>query len=213
MPKYFFMQEKTVEKRIVAKALEMFNEAGIEYVGMRELASALGIRIGNLNYYFPTKDHLVERLALELAEENNATILVREDISMEQFFQMLHHVFRNHFRYRCLLLSFVHVMQRNPLIANRYSKTQTTRNATWMMNIKALIGGDWLRATPQETDFLVSTLALIARFWISEAAISFSNESPEDKMGHYLKMIARIFWPYATAKGRRQLNHILKPTA
>ena len=203
------MKENAAEKRIVGKALEMFNEKGIEYVGMRELASALNMRIGNLTYYFPTKDHLVERLSLELAEENNHTITLRPDISIEQFFEMLHRVFQNHFRYRCLLLSFVHVMQRNSLIANRYSKTQTPRNATWMANVKALIAGDWIRAAPDETDFLVSSLALIARFWISEAAVSFKKGSPEEQMWHYLKMTARIFLPYATAKGSRQLNRIL----
>jgi hypothetical protein len=44
------------EERIVQVALEMFNKTGVEYVGMRELAMALDMRIGNLTYYFPTKD-------------------------------------------------------------------------------------------------------------------------------------------------------------
>lgn len=204
------MKEKIpVEKRIVAKALEMFNETGIEYVGMRELAAALDMRIGNLTYYFPTKDHLVERLAIELAEENNQTIVEKTTITVAEFFEMLHQVFRNHSKYRCLLLSFVHIMQNNPLIANRYSKTQTRRNEIWATNTKALVDGNWIRATPEEADFLVSTLALIARFWISEAVISFKKEPAEDQMLHYVRMVARIFLPYATAKGRRQLTQLL----
>lgn len=43
------------KERIVSKALELFNEHGIEYVGLRELAAHLGIRVSNITYYFPTK--------------------------------------------------------------------------------------------------------------------------------------------------------------
>ncbi len=47
---------------ILDKALKMFNERGIEYVGLRELAGVLGIRVSNITYYFPTKDDLVYQL-------------------------------------------------------------------------------------------------------------------------------------------------------
>ncbi|RYZ50620.1 MAG: TetR/AcrR family transcriptional regulator, partial [Chitinophagaceae bacterium] len=38
--------------KIRDKALELFNERGIEYVGLRELAALLNIRVGNITYYF-----------------------------------------------------------------------------------------------------------------------------------------------------------------
>src|SRR6188474_638989 len=101
------------EERIVQLALEMFNKAGVEYVGMRELAAALDMRIGNLTYYFPTKDELVNRLSIDLAEENNKTIAPIEQVTMNAFFEMLRQVFRNHVNYRCLMLSFVHIMEQN----------------------------------------------------------------------------------------------------
>jgi hypothetical protein len=131
-------------------------------------------------------------------------------MTMELFFEMLRAVFRNHLRYRCLMLSFVHVMQQNPLIAKRYSKTQTERNNTWALNIEALRKGKYIVASPKEVEFLVSTIALIARFWISEAAISFKKESEDEQMRHYLKMIARIFLPYATPNGKMALATLLE---
>jgi hypothetical protein len=49
MTYFYFMKDKSsVEQAIVDKALEMFNEKGVEYVGMRELAQSLDMRIGNL---------------------------------------------------------------------------------------------------------------------------------------------------------------------
>ena len=199
-----------VEENIVQTALRLFNESGVEYVGMRELATTLGLRIGNLTYYFPTKDDLVNRLALELAEENNKTIIPVENISMEEFFVMLEKVFRNHLKYRCLMLSFVHIMKRNPLVARRYSKTQSERNNVWLTNIQGLKQSKYLVANKKEIDFLVSTIALIARFWISEAAVSFREASEEEQIQHYLKMIARIFLPFSTEKGKPFLEKFLR---
>lgn len=198
-----------LEMRIVNMALKLFNERGIEYVGMRELAASLDISIGNLNYYFPTKDDLVNRISLALAQENSSTIILVEEITMPGFFQMLQQVFLNHIKYRCLMLSFVHLVQQNSAIAKRYSKTQLERNDTWSKNIHALISSKYLVADKTEIDFLVSTIALIARFWISEAAVAFRSTSEEEQMEHYFKMIARVFLPYATPKGKKYLNELL----
>lgn len=199
-----------LEEKILETALKMFNESGIEYVGMRELSSTLGIRIGNLNYYFPTKDDLVNRLSLKLAEENSGIIVPLEEITLPLFFEMLHQVFKNHLKYRCLMLSFVHIMQRNPLIAKRYSKTQLERSDAWSRNVNALVSGKYLVAEREEIAYLVSSLSLIARFWISESVVSFRNPSDEEQLTHYLKMIARIFMPFATSKGRRFLESFLQ---
>jgi AcrR family transcriptional regulator len=204
------MENKSpVEKKIIQTALKMYNESGIEYVGMRELATAVGMRIGNLTYYFPTKGDLVNKLSIELAEENNKTIVPIQDMTMEKFFEMVQQVFRNQIKYRCLMLSFVHIMERNPLIAKRYSKTQSERVDTWSKNITALNAAKYISANTKEIEFLVSTISLIARFWISEAAISFKNLKEEQQMQHYTKIVARIFLPFATKKGKGELDRLL----
>jgi AcrR family transcriptional regulator len=208
-PNFMKKSEQGLEATIVETALRMFNDRGIEYVGMRELAAELDIRIGNLNYYFPTKDDLVNRVSLDLAKENNETIVPFDQMTMPVFFDMLQKVFHTHLKYRCLLLSFVHVVQRNAVIAKRYNKTQSDRNETWMKNVQALISSGYLTADKVEIDFLVSTISLIARFWISESAVSFRKESETEQINRYIKMIARVFLPYATAKGKKCLNKML----
>jgi len=189
----------------------MFNQSGVEYVGMRELAAALDMRVGNLTYYFPTKDDLVNRLSVDLGEENNRTIVPMDEVTIKGFFEMLRQVFQNHLKYRCLMLSFVHLMERNPIIAKRYGKVQSKRNETWSNNVLALKKGKFITTENQkEIDFLVSTIALIARFWISEAAISYKEHSEQAQIAHYLNMIARMFLPYATAKGKKELEEVMR---
>jgi hypothetical protein len=107
------------------------------------------------------------------------------------------------------MLSMVHLLERNQLMAKRYSQTQSKRNDTWKQNIQELQEGKYIAAEKSEIDYLVSTIALIARFWISEAAVSYRHMSTEQQMRHYIRMIARIFLPYTTAKGKRYLNTLL----
>ncbi len=194
-------------EKILDKALEMFNERGIEYVGLRELAGVLGIRVGNISYYFPTKDDLVFALSQELSRTNSAIIVKSENMSMTDFLSMQHNVFRNHQRFRCLMLSFVHIMQQNRLIAEVYKNTQKTRRHTINTNIHTLVDGGYLKI-PDESkyEFLVSAISLISRFWISEAAVSFQDLGSDLQIRYYMKLITNLFEPYTTAKGRKEIN-------
>ena len=199
------------QQKILDKALEMFNERGIEYVGLRELAGALAIRVSNITYYFPTKDDLVYALSLELSKRNTAVMTEREDLTMSSFLEMLHQVFQNHVRFRCLLLSVVHLVSQNKHMAAAYKKTQTVRNGTIASNLQALIKGGYLKTVSKtELDFLVSGISLISRFWISEAAISFRELSSKQQIKHYLTMITKLLVPYSTGEAKKQTLNFMK---
>jgi len=195
------------DERIVSKALEMFNERGIEYVGLRELAATLNIRVGNITYYFPTKDDLVNRLSLDFSALNSMVMVNNNDITLKSFLEMLDLVFNNHITYRCLLLSFVHLMEQNKAIASRYKKTQGDRNSTLKSNLTTLVKkGDLIIEDESATEFLVSSIGLISRFWISEAAISFRHWTSDQQIKHYLMLIVKLLSPYATTQGKKDLE-------
>ncbi|GAB3319376.1 hypothetical protein GCM10027299_11830 [Larkinella ripae] len=198
----------TTEEKIVAKALEMFNERGIEYVGLRELAATLGIRVGNITYYFPTKDDLVNRLSVDLTALNSQVVLEEENLNLYSFLDRFRRVFQNHMAYRCLFLSFVHLMEQNSVMAGRYQGIEKQRYATIVANLGFLRKSGYLNPDA-DTDFLVSVLTVVARFWISEARISFRHLSPAEQIRHYLKLLARLFIPYATAKGQEDIERFL----
>ena len=193
--------------KIRDKALEMFNERGIEYVGLRELAAILDMRVSNITYYFPTKDDLVYEISMGLNQANSAVMVADDKMTVNLFIEMMYKVFQNHVQYRCLLLSFVHIMGQNKVIANQYKNTQNTRNKVLKANIETLAkSGYILLSGEKDSEFLVSCIALISRFWISEAAISFRNVKDEDQIQYYLSMIKKILGPYLTAKGKREIG-------
>lgn len=187
----------------------MFNKKGVEYVGMRELAAALDMRVSNITYYFPTKDDLVNQLSLNLNKLNAKVVVDDKELTIEKFLAMFQAVFRNHVKYRCLLLSFVHLMEQNKKMSVRYRKTQSDRNATLRSNINTLIKSGFLHINDQkDIEYLVSAIALIVRFWISEAAVSFRQLSPEKQINHYVELIGRLLHPYVTVTGKQQLENV-----
>ena len=172
-------------EKILDRALEMFNERGIEYVGLRELAAVLDMRVSNITYYFPTKDDLVYEISMELKKANSGIMVWNEHMTMAGFLDMLRQVFNNHYRFRCLLLSFVHVISQNKQVAASYKKTQNVRGDTIASSIATLTGSGFLKLENDEVAvFLVSNLALISRFWISEAAISMRNLSHDAQINY-----------------------------
>jgi AcrR family transcriptional regulator len=192
---------------ILDKALEMFNERGIEYVGLRELAATLDMRVSNITYYFPTKDDLVYDLSLELSKTNAAVVVVKDGLSMSTLLEMLQKVFENQVKFRCLLLSVVHLMQQNKHMATTYKQTQKERRRTIQSNLQALVKAGYLKIKDEgDLLFLVSTLSLISRFWISEAAVSFKRKSAPEEIQEYLLLIAKLFFPYCTAKGKKDIQ-------
>ena len=194
-------------EKILDKALEMFNERGIEYVGLRELAAVLDMRVSNITYYFPTKDDLVHALSMELSKSNAGITVTAKGITMEGFLQMLNNVFENHVRFRCLLLSVVHLLKQNKHMAIAYNKTQDVRNSTIMSNLKELVIGNYLRLEGKDDlQFLVSTISLISRFWISEAEISNRQWNTKKQIHHYLKLVTTLLSPYATSKGKKEME-------
>lgn len=198
------------KEKIQEKALEMFNETGIEYVGLREIARTLGIRVSNITYYFPTKDDLVNALWIKLNELNNSVVIENESITVDSFLQMLKSVFTNQYAYRCIMISFVHLMQRNTFISDRYKENVSKRNEVLYQNIDTMISNGFLHELEEsERDSLVSNLALIIRFWISDATISFSQSPGQTLISDYISNLARLLIPYATTKGKKEIDRFL----
>ena len=197
--------------KIRDKALEMFNERGIEYVGLRELAGILDMRVGNITYYFPTKDDLVYELSLALTKKNSGIMVPSENITLTSFLEIQYKVFQHHQQFRCLMLSFVHLIQQNKRIADAYKETQKTRKNTIKTNLKVLTESGYLQVKDEaELEFLVTTLALISRFWISEAVISFRNQTDDQQIRYYLNLVTTLFLPYSTSKGKKEIRLYLE---
>ena len=51
-----------LRERIIETAVTLFNEQGYGSVSLRDISGALGISVGNLNYYFARKQDLLSAI-------------------------------------------------------------------------------------------------------------------------------------------------------
>jgi AcrR family transcriptional regulator len=200
-----------VRDDILDRAIDLFNERGIEYVGIRELAKDLGIKGGNITYYFPTKDDLVLAVALRLRERNDATIRLPEQPSFAAYVEMLQQAFRNHWTFRCLFMSMPNLLAHNPKLAAGYiGAKESERRRVVRDFLEALRADGSIRPDVDDAalDRAVSFISLVSRSWIGDASISFRNRSAAWSMQHYLQIIMDFLAGIATAKGRRDLARV-----
>ena len=199
------------KENIIAKAVELFNEKGIEYGGLRELASILNMRVSNITYYFPTKDHLVLAIAEQLRTANNPAFDTGSISCVADFLNMYRTIFFNQHTYRCLLLSFVHLITQNAVMAKDYKHVENKRRRKIINHLHALVkNGDLQKMNDEQLELLTGNITLLSRFWISEARISYPDFSVDKLIEHYIKVLGNFLFGYATAKGRRSIKNFLK---
>ncbi|MDB5252029.1 MAG: hypothetical protein JWP27_1198 [Flaviaesturariibacter sp.] len=184
-------------EKILDQALKLFNERGIEYVGLREIAAVLDLRVGNITDYFPTKDDLVHELSIRLGAANAAVMKGAGGLSLADFYARLGQVMQNHLAYRGLLVSVVHLMRQNRHLAVSYKETQAARNASLKSMLASLQqAGELRKLRKTELDFLVLSISLISRFWISEAALSTQDLTDDEQVARYRFLIKNLLAPY-----------------
>ncbi len=200
---------------ILQRALELFNEKGVEYGGMRELAALLNMRVSNITYYFATKDDLVGELMARLAEVNSNTAQKYRTDSLKNFMEMYRELFHNQYTYKCLFMSFVHLFTHHKQLAEGYTQIEKKRKQKLADTLNNLVTLGYLKPATEiaSSGKLVAHISLIARFWISEAIVSYYNKSTEEIIHHYLELLCGIFIPYATAKGKKDIEVFLKNIA
>jgi AcrR family transcriptional regulator len=72
-------------QRILASALQLFEERGYEGTTMRAIAAAADVSLGNAYYYFGSKEHLIQAFydRLQTLHRESATIRMQSSRSLE----------------------------------------------------------------------------------------------------------------------------------
>ena len=205
--------EKPLRERNLQRALQRFNEEGIEYVGVRELARELGIQAGNISYHFPTKAHLVAAIGAGFRAEDEASFRLPKDPSLQALCALVREGFRVHHRYRCLFLSLPKLIgPGGPLASLALPSREAERRVALRGYLERLVEAGLLRPelTASELDRIVSLCGLLPRGWVSDARVSFPDRPEESRMDHYLHLLVDHLSGAATPEGRRGLEDFRK---
>ncbi|MDJ0924560.1 MAG: TetR/AcrR family transcriptional regulator [Acidimicrobiia bacterium] len=196
---------------LLRRARELFNEHGLQAIGVRDLARDLDLSPGNVSYYFARKENLVEALMEELRTKNQQNLqdLLRAT-SLADLLSRYRTVFSTQYEYRFLARAVVEIVETYPRLGDLYSTVDRERTRGLAEAFKRMVGTDLESGTSDTAiSAIVGTCTLTARFWLSEMRLSFDEIDPEIVIDHYLALIAHTLWAAATPPARRSLQAYL----
>ncbi|WP_345212072.1 TetR/AcrR family transcriptional regulator [Mucilaginibacter gynuensis] len=200
----------TTRELIIAKALEMYNAYGVEYVGVRELAKELEIKGGNITYYFPTKNDLLREISNRLTITNTEILDEPKSPGLYGFMDMNRRLYFNQYKYRSYFISLPLWLQQDIEFAQTYRAMQASRRTLFAQEIKALVNeGYLLPLSTQEMAPVLEALAATSRLWICEATIDGLIDNEQIAVHTYLKRMAGLLNLIASEKGRVDIKKIM----
>ncbi|MBW3544283.1 MAG: TetR/AcrR family transcriptional regulator [Bacteroidetes bacterium] len=202
----------STREKILATALGLFNEQGLVKVSLRAVAAAAGMRVGNLTYYFPNRDSLVQALLNSLIHELNTQIAQSQQpgLDLAMLWQGLLHTYKIQQHYQFIMLDLVHLLRQFPGILEQFRQNYGRRQQELAFILQALVQTEELAPEPAPgfyKCYILPQLYCMSDFWLSEAALLYKG--PEDeKAAHYAKISLALLYPYLTAKGQKSWKAI-----
>lgn len=201
----------STKEKIIEKALEMYNEQGVEYVGVRELAKELGLKGGNITYYFPTKFDLISELGGRLSSSNAQIIGSYGDKSMYNYLQMHKELYHNQYKYRSLVVSLPLLLKQNKGFRSQYDENQKARKSAMYNELKYLYESGYIKGAKMETlDAVLHSVIMIGRLWVIEANLDKEVIVEQEVINDYLKRLCNILKLVASKKGMSDIDVFLK---
>ena len=177
----------------------LFREKGYNGVSMRDVAAAAGIRVGNLTYYFPRKEQLVE--ALFSSDPKN--MLTPEALtSREEFERYFRHLLAVQRRAAFYFDSYVQLSQTSDYIARIQRERLETLRSLFTRGLETLSAAGEIAPARYEGDLALRAETLLTvlmlrlpgqerQFSPPEAdeavlrrAMALLGEPPEPAQGH-----------------------------
>jgi AcrR family transcriptional regulator len=195
---------RNTKLKIKQKALELFNENGISDTTLRQIAGAMGISQGNLNYHYPTKKELIHELYFDLVAIINENLSA---INLQQGFIDLLYLFsksimQDFYKYRFIMRDFYKILRAYPEIKAHYNELYQTRRQQIIGIFEGLIAQGLMREPEFEQEYhrLFERMTILGDNWINAAEIYDTDmKNPVD---YYVVILAEIMYPYLTQEGK-----------
>jgi len=201
----------STKEKILAQSKDLFNKKGFQTTTLRQIASALGMSQGNLNYHFKTKQDIIERLYFDLVGELNKEMeaMTQSFTSISTLYSSSEISMRIFYGYRFLLRDMYLIFRENHVVKDHYIKTQELRKRQFAQLFDSMIQESVLRPEEfiNEYDRLYERMMIVGDNWINTSEL-FSLEIKEP-VAYYRDLLFEMIYPYLTEKGKKEYNDLL----
>lgn len=201
---------------VLKNALLLFCKEGVDSVATRDIAKQVGISLGNLTYYFPSKNDIILALCNEFIEEIDKELSAERAAGqqvLETYYRQVEAVFYIQLRYRFLFNKrYAEIVTSITDIQTYYQNVLKGRFALWSQ-----LHQEFVQQKLASTALLDDSTALsyvfniLALFWHQEQAIYMPNASDSQRVDHALAVFFQPYKPYLTKKGNTVFNTLIKP--
>ena len=207
---------KTKREEILAVALDLFNKKDIDGVTTRDIAKELKMSLGNLTYYFPTKNAIVLALAQDIAK------VVDEALSKNsakqysnlliQYFKQVEIIFTAHFKFKFIVHKrYGEIISSFPEVQKFSQDFLRIRFDAWEQLNKELV-----KQKLAKQELVIDShahshiLNILALYWHQEFLIYYPELTDKQKVQKALAIFFQSYKPYLTKKGSLELMPLLQ---
>jgi len=203
---------KTRDK-IIATAIELFNEQGTKAVSTNHIAAAIGISPGNLYYHFRNKEDIIRAIFEQMdayGVEQYQHILDRYPpgtmASLESTFIMIQEY---NWRYRFFKRELTALIMSDPLLKKRFHKTNNQMRFMIGSTIDGGIANGSIKPmdTPRR-EHLIDAIWLVALFWLNYLEIG-GEEVNQSTLKRGNDILRTVLGPYLTDDSQNDKDSLL----
>ncbi len=205
---------QNVKQKILDRALALYNEHGVPYVGVRELAKDLQLKGGNINYYFPTKEDIILALVQDFQRANETILNQEREHTFYHFLDIHQKVYDNQYNYRSIIVSRPLLLKQYFKVKEVYQEVSPVTKEGLFDELKVLLMSGFIQGSKvQELDAMLECIITMNRYWLSDVSIYDNNIDKEVVVSKYLKRIAGLLYLVANEKGRADIDRFIKELA
>ncbi|WP_244507376.1 TetR/AcrR family transcriptional regulator [Methylobacterium phyllostachyos] len=184
-------------ERILAVSLALFNARGLGRVTTAEIAAAVGIREGNLQYHFPRKSGLVEAMfaGFEVEAVAVAGRMPADPAAPEALLAYQRAWFDLIWRYRCVYRDGITMVEIAPAIRPRVHALRAQTRDLARGVFEAAMRAGRLRIDPDALERLIDNAWIVSSHWMSHR-LQGGTELSEADLDWGFAQVRDLFIPY-----------------
>lgn len=162
-------------ERILAGALELFNEAGTAAISTNHIAEAVGISPGNLYYHFRNKEAIIAALFKRMFTQWDRMYGLPADHAptLADLERLVQATFVMMWEYRFAYRELVALLRRDPDLRSRYAVVRRRGYSGFQELIRAFSAAGVLQTLDALTiDRLADLCWLISEFWMASCELN-----------------------------------------
>lgn len=189
----------STKEKILAKALELFNEKGYNNITTRHIAAELSISPGNLHYHFKHSEDIIKILFAELTLKMDGLLnkmKEKEYKTLEDLYNFTFSTCEIFYSYRFIFINFIDILNKIPEVKGQYEGINFNRKEEFQMIFSDLQKNNIFKKDVPEfiKDSLTEQIFIMADNWLTHNRLILKLNK-KSAIQHYTVLQMNLFYP------------------